>query len=198
MSSPIKCELTQKPDSPFGDPAVGQDRWFTLTEKGNFIKAKNEKADSGFGKPHKILEVERKADWNSAQHGTFHQWNLSLEALATQEDAAGAVGEAQSSSDSVSAPAAASDYAKELSPAAQARISQNVAFKGAVRVVAYEVQTGNCKPEDVPAKVESLTADLLEVLIAPSADPKDVPMDTAESVQADQTTDRLDEGQPPF
>jgi hypothetical protein len=185
MTEQVNGLLTQKPDSPA--PVAGNTQRFSWEQKTGkagkpYIKIKNEGAD--YGHACEVVTAE-KTDFQD-KHGNV-SFNVSF---IPQDDAAGGVGEAQSSNGSSSA--ATSDERGE-------KIDRAVAFKGAVRVIAYEVQSGNCKPEDVPRKVEALTASLFAVLQGAAEGKAEPPlMDTAESVQADQTF-KDDSGKPvPF
>jgi hypothetical protein len=70
------------------------------------------------------------------------------------------------------------------------QINRSVAFKGAVELAAAEIQAGLLKAEDVIVFVDNKTEYLLGIVENRNAgrvDPNDVPLDTAESVQADAT-----------
>lgn len=190
--SAVSGVLTQKPDSP--DPVQGSVQRFSVEQRpkknkdGFWNKLKNEK--EGYGSAYEILKAERIDDYTHPQHGTFHQFSL---LLSPQEDAAGAVGEAQSSN-GVSAPAAASDVRGD-------KIDRAVAFKAAARVVGYQVQSGKTAPENVAAEIEQLTDSLLQVLIAPgAADPKGPWMEAegAEETRPEPSLTDNDGNEPPF
>lgn len=155
MPEQINGLLTQKPDSPA--PAAGNTQRFSWEQKTGksgkpYIKIKNEGKD--YGSACEVVSAE-KTDFTDT-HGNI-SFNVSF---IPQDDAAGGVGEARQNG---SSSAATSDERGD-------KIDRAVAFKGAVRVVAYEVQTGKCQPEEVAAKVETLTDSLLAVL-APETGP---------------------------
>jgi hypothetical protein len=146
----LVAELTQKPNSPYGVPEVGQIRHFDLKSNGAFAKVKN--SNEQFGQPYKIEKVEQKPDWNSDQHGTFNQWSLEL----TPQDGAG------------------NGVSKGSAPASSTtdeRIARAVAFKGAVELVAAN---GNVpKNAEAVEHVEKLTELLLPAVTGESAEEKD-------------------------
>jgi hypothetical protein len=168
--------LTQKPGSPYGDPAPGDTRNFSVTptpkrEKPNetWNKLKNEK--DGYGATYKILKADRLDDYNHTQHGTFHQFSLLLEPLSTPAASNGHQSDAQRS----------------------AAIDRAVAFKAAARIIGYQVQAGKVNPEVVVPRAEELTDALLPILRG--ADPKG-PWTEAEGPDPDASENR--DGDIPF
>jgi hypothetical protein len=133
----LVAELTQKPNSPYGVPEVGQIRHFDLKSNGAFAKVKN--SNEQFGQPYKIEKVEQKPDWNSEQHGTFNQWSLEL----TPQDGAG------------------NGVSKGSAPASSDRNAE-IQWGLALKLAAYKIT--NVSNEDYPQKLKDLAEQVLPVV----------------------------------
>jgi len=173
MSNAIGALLSQKPSSAI--PEVGQTRNFSIEERpkksgeGTWKKAKNE--GEGFGLTYKVLKVDPLDDYTN-EHGTLNQFSLMLElAEGNAQTAVGGSGSAPNATNVGSG-----------GDARDESIARAVAFKGAVELIA-----AGKAPED---SVRLLTDALLPIVKGtPVPPPLPPPMDTAESVQADQTLD---------
>ena len=181
MSNAISGVLTQKPNSQ--EPATGQTRRFSVEQRPKrdkpdetWNKLKNE--GEGFGTEYNILKCDRMDDYNHPQHGTFHQFSL---LIAPTNGTGAPVGGSESAPNASNARSGggSSDEQRE------AQIARAVAFKGAVELAAtYEQKAETAK---TTAEVVSLVREYAEALlpIVRGESGNDVPLDTAESVQAD-------------
>ena len=146
----VKAQLSQTPDSKFGVPMPGQERWFKI--EGD--RAKNESGGDYGGQLYKIVGAERQADWTKEIDGntkTFNAWKLTLE--PAQNGASDATGATVTASNGRSG-------GRDL----DARIARQVAFKGAVELAITQVQNGKLKIEDAADFINERTEELVAVV----------------------------------
>jgi hypothetical protein len=143
----LVAELTQKPNSPYGVPEVGQIRHFDLKSNGAFAKVKN--SNEQFGQPYKIEKVEQKPDWNSDQHGTFNQWSLEL----TPQDGAG------------------NGVSKGSAPASSDRNAE-IQWGLALKLAGFKLGQLSIDADEYVTRLKALATDILPI-VEGGADPKD-------------------------
>lgn len=156
MSNAISGLVTQKPDSP--EPKVGDIRRFSIEVRqkasgdGTWNKLKNEK--DGYGSEYKVVKADRKDDWVSEQHGTFHQYSLLIEPQNSSGGTYSSGGEVSGGDrqNSIEAQAAAKSAARYLQGREASPEEINIA------TVAFFTAIQNAKEMGEPEK--------------PSADPK--------------------------